>query len=328
MKQHMTTRFPSSTSATRVLTAAVSHDSGTPGAPLAGAPPTSAGSPRRTMRGGVVRAWAALAAIAVAGLGAATLPVTASAAPGSDTAIPHRNEILHTRNDFSFLDASGDPVRSPPAAVRAFLPTPLGRLSNLEYLTPETERWSAVEPLRERSSWAAFDVPGGPSIGTSEQSYTDGTLTNWQSWIGDATTTTLSDEERSWFETTRLTSQRRWMINVTIGADPIGGIRAMLDGGMLRNAGTTEVDGRRVLRLLGEEPGTEENDSPGAPIAYEYLVDPHSLAPVRVSSTMTQRALDAANVAKRYTVRWDFSVFEYLPLNESTRHLLVAGGGR
>ena len=97
----------------------------------------------------------------------------------------------------------------------------------------------------------------------------------------------LSDRERADYEHDRLGNQREWLFNVAWGADPVAGVRAMFDGGMLRSTGRITHEGRSVLRLVGEEPGTEENGSPGAPIAYEYLVDPTSFAPVRARQTTT-----------------------------------------
>lgn len=65
-----------------------------------------------------------------------------------------------------------------------------------------------------------------------------------------------------------------WFHNATWTADPIGGIRTMLDNEMLESAGPTTFEARSVLRLVGEEPGTVQNGSPGGPVLHEYLVNP------------------------------------------------------
>ncbi len=138
-----------------------------------------------------------------------------------------------------------------------------------------------------------------------------------------------SESERAEYEDSRLGHQREWLVNVAWGADPVAGVRTMLDGGMLRSTGRITHEGRSVLRLVGEEPGTEQNGSPGGPIAYEYLVEPYTFAPVRASQTTTVRAPDEnGNGAERYVVAWSFPLYERLPLDASTQHLLVAGGGR
>lgn len=171
-------------------------------------------------------------------------------------------------------------------------------------------------------------MPDGATA-TMEESYADGVSRAWTSWTGEAPREVqLSDADREEYQQSRLDSQRRWMHNATWTADPIGGIRTMLDSGMLASAGRTTLEGRSVLRLVGEEPGTAQNRSPGGPIRYEYLVDPTSFAPVRVSSTSTVRTPDEnGEHGEHYVTTWTFSLFEQLPLNDSTRHLLVAGSG-
>lgn len=122
--------------------------------------------------------------------------------------------------------------------------------------------------------------------------------------------------------------QRVWFHNATWTADPIGGIRTMLDNEMLESAGPTTFEARSVLRLVGEEPGTVQNGSPGGPVLHEYLVNPSSFAPVRVSSLSTVRPPgENGEPGERYLTTATFLEFEHLPLNDTTRHLLVAGAG-
>ncbi len=185
----------------------------------------------------------------------------------------------------------------------------------------------ALDPLRDRTAW--LDVMPDGTRGSSEQSYADGVRLEWDSRERVHHEFPLSDRQRAEYEHGRLGNQRDWVDNVVWGADPIAGIRGMLDGGMLESAGRTTFEGHSMLRLVGSEPGTEENGSPAGPIEYEYLVHPSTFAPVRVSTTLTARAPDEhGQGAERYVTAWTFPVFERLPLDDSTRHLLVAGGGR
>lgn len=284
--------------------------------------------PRSRRRGGLLRACAAAAVLVSAGL---TFPAAGTAATddvdAARAALPDSGGITHVRMklDFEYTDVA--PIHPLTGRIGAHLPPTFSAAEDEDppISTGEIERWIATAPLRDRTAWI-HRFPNG-TTGTDERSYADGEFRDWNSTERVVHVIPLSDGERAEYEYDRLGTQREWLFNVAWGADPVAGVRAMLDGGMLRSAGRITHEGRSVLRLVGEEPGTEENGSPGGPIAYEYLVDPRSFAPVRARETKTVRAPDEnGQGAERFVVNWSFSLYEQLPLNASTQHLLVAGG--
>lgn len=282
---------------------------------------------RARRRGGLLRACATAAALVTAGL---AFPAAGSAATddvdAARAALPEPAGITHVRMKIHYGATNGAPAHPLSGRVAAHLPPAFGAAEDEEYptTTGEVERWIAPAPLRDRTAWF-HRWPDG-RIGTSERSYADGEFREWNSDDRVLHVIPLSDAQRAEYENDRLGTQREWLVNVAWGADPVAGVRAMFDGGMLRSTGRITHEGRSVLRLVGEVPGTEQNGSPGGPITYEYLVDPTSFAPVRALETKTVRAPDEhGQGAERYVLGWSFSVYEHLPLNASTEHLLVAG---
>lgn len=291
---------------------------------------TSPANPRTSRRKGFLRACATAAVLLTGGL-AGSAAFTGAAVASTDVvdaaraALPDRGGITHVRMGF-LVEYTNDAPRQLLTEQRAAHLLPTFGAEDGPIPVGEVERWIAVAPLRDRAAWI-HPQPDG-RIETDEESYADGVLREWHSRDGTLNVITLSNEERTAYESSRLESQRTWLNNVAWGADPVAGVRAMLDGGMLRSAGRITHEGRAVLRLTGEEPGTEENGSPGGPIEYEYLVEPNSFAPVRVLETKTMRAADEnGRGAERFALGWSFSIYERLPLDASTQHLLVAGSG-
>jgi hypothetical protein len=288
--------------------------------------------PRPARRRRMLRACAAAAVIVTAGLAAPTGAAAAPADPVAEAArdaIPQRGGITHHRMRLEFAVPAMSPEALLAGRVGQPLPAPFGpAFEDPAVFTGVIERWNALEPLRDRTAWIYLRQNGAE--GTIEQSYADGTLREWQSWGGEEPTVIeLSNAQRAEYEDSRLGVQRDWLFNVSWSADPIGGVRTMLDGGMLHSAGQTTFEGRTVLRLLGEEPGTEQNGSPGGPIEYEYLVDAWTFEPVRASGTYTTRAAgENGESAERYSTVWTFPLFERLPMTDENRRLLVAGGPR
>lgn len=286
--------------------------------------------PRRRRR--VLRACAAAAVIVTAGLAAPTGAAAAPADPVAEAArdaIPQRGGITHHRMRLDFMAPAMSVQALLAGRVGLPLPAPFGPADEDPVVfTREIERWNALEPLRDRTAWIYLLADG--SEGTVEESYANGVRREWQSWGGvEAVDFELSATQRAEYERSRLGVQRDWLFNVSWSADPIGGVHAMLDGGMLRSAGNTTFEGRTVLRLVGEEPGTEQNGSPGGPIEYEYLVDPWTYEPVRASGTYTVRGADEnGENAERYSTVWTFPLFERLPMTDENRRRLVAGGPR
>lgn len=285
-------------------------------------------NPRRGRRSRMLRTCATVAALAVGGL---ALPGTASAsdavADAARAALPDAGGITHIRMKIDFSTAEPAPVHPLSGRFADLPPAFADTEDDPPVFTGEIERWIATGPLRDRTAWIHRFSNG--TTGSDERSYADGEFREWNSTERVVHVFPASPRERAEYEQSRLGNQREWLVNVAWGADPVAAVRTMLDGGMLRSAGRVTHEGRSVLRLIGEEPGTEQNGSPGGPIAYEYLVEPHTFAPVRASQTNTLRAPDEnGNGAERYVVGWSFSLYERLPLDASTEHLLVAGGGR
>ncbi len=290
---------------------------------------TPPANPRTSRRGGLLRACATAAVLLTGGLAGSAGAASASTdvADAARAAFPDRGGITHYRMHLSYV-ATSDPFPGLHDLVGSALPQPFGAtLDDEPTFAGVIERWSAVAPLRDRSAWLLTLSDG--TAATTEESYADSTFRWWRSWTGEpAFEDRLSDAEWEEYVFWRTGTQRRWEHNATWTADPIGGIRTMFENGMLESTGRTVFEGRSVLRLIGQEPGTEANRSPGGPIQYEYLVDPHSFAPVRVSTTRTERAPDQnGENAERNLTTWTFQEFDTLPLNDATRHLLVAGGG-
>lgn len=98
-----------------------------------------------------------------------------------------------------------------------------------------------------------------------------------------------------------------------IGGDPVANIRERLDRGLLRDAGSAEVDGRSVRRLVttSGEPGL---------VPVEYDVDAQTFEPVRFR-TFGHWA-DSPYPPERMAEDVDFKVFDSMPLNSDTEQQL------
>jgi hypothetical protein len=90
-----------------------------------------------------------------------------------------------------------------------------------------------------------------------------------------------------------------------LGSDPVTMLRKRLESGDLRDAGTAEVDGRSVRRLVHG--------------SFEYDVDAETFEPVRVRE-LSNWGPD--NHLAKLATDADFQVFETLPLNSETEGLL------
>ncbi len=151
--------------------------------------------------------------------------------------------------------STGVPELAPPI-LRDEEGRPLGRMSD------RSERWTALDPLRERTRYTIVPEGGGEPH-TTDITYGDGVMQVSHSWMDKLQTDNLSEEK---YESVRgeLTQP---------GADPVAGVRELLADGRLKTAGEEQLDGRRVLRLVGEQaqrvPGTEKFPA----IKVEYLVD-------------------------------------------------------
>ena len=251
---------------------------------------------------------ALLAVAVVAGLAQRSSPdVVAEARAALGTS----GEIIHvvTRTERSGLavKGSGDQIWVDDHG------RPLGRFSN------RTERWAAIDPLRERSRFTIVPERGGTPH-TIDFTYADGVTQIKQSWTDKVQSDPVSGAEYA---------EQRGRINpAEPGPDPVAGIRELLASGDLKAAGETTLEGRRVLRLVAQEPQrntTPKGDSPATRI--EYLVDASTYVPVRI--TQDDRVEIAGNEDDRDGSRRSFlrrvttfETFERLPLTPENEALL------
>ena len=107
------------------------------------------------------------------------------------------------------------------------------------------------------------------------------------------------------------------------GPDPVAGIRELLASGDLKAAGETTLDGRRVLRLVAQEPQRNTTAKDLSPATIEYLVDASTYVPVRI--TQDDRVEIAGNDGSRRSFLrrvTTFETFERLPLTPENEALL------
>jgi hypothetical protein len=183
------------------------------------------------------------------------------------------------------------------------------------------ERWSATNPLRNRSI-VFLEPPGGGPLATIETDYANGIWRSHKSWRDDVWLSRANGQERRDFEARR---GRSHLEALQISLDPIAAIRTLLSDGKLHAQGRVERNDREVLRLVGT---TEYGDRGGRLTSiYEYFIDPETYAPLQIVSTEILAARpDApapeARHERRIIQRWIFQTFERLPLTKDTASLL------
>jgi hypothetical protein len=179
----------------------------------------------------------------------------------------------------------------------------LGTFSN------RTERWTALNPLRERSRTT---IDGDGETHTIDFTYADGVTQVKQSWSDKLQTGSLTEKQ--------YTDVRGELSPGQPGPDPVAGVRMLLADGRLKQAGEETVDGRRVLRLTGEEPSPNGSaERPFPPRRFEYLVDAETFAPVRITY---QDVIDDVDVVKDLRRVITFETFERLPMTPANEALL------
>lgn len=181
----------------------------------------------------------------------------------------------------------------------------------LGHFSPRTERWTALDPLRERSRFTLVPQDGGTPH-TIDYTFADGITQIKQSWSDELQTEKLSQAEYD--------SVRGELSPGQPGPDPVAGVRKLLADGELKAAGEETLEGRRVLRLTGEEPSPNgSTERPVPPRRIEYLVDAETFAPVRI--TYADVIVDGGELnALRRVIT--FEVFERLPLTPENEALL------
>jgi hypothetical protein len=173
-----------------------------------------------------------------------------------------------------------------------------------------TERWSTSEPTRWRVATTVPIVGGhGTSTGPVQLSYGDGTE---ELYIQSLNTLDITTGVRD-------DSLHASLSGGPLGLDPVARIRSMLGAGQLHDAGSGNVDGRAVRRLVGDEL-TSPLRVRHAPWPVEYDVDPLTYAPVRF--TVEDVGMRMRGNPGNLTTVVDVNTYEVLPLNDSTESLL------
>lgn len=252
-------------------------------------------------RRALVPAIVALLAVAtVVGLGQRSSPDVVAEARA---ALGNSGEIIHVVSRMSYT-STGVPELAPPI-LRDEEGRPLGRMSD------RSERWTALDPLRERTRYTIVPEGGGEPH-TTDITYGDGVMQVSHSWMDKLQTDNLSEEKYE--------SVRGELSPTQPGADPVAGVRELLADGRLKTAGEEQLDGRRVLRLVGEQaqrvPGTEKFPA----IKVEYLVDAGTFEPVRI--TYDDVIVDRDKVVGSLRRVVEFDLFERLPMTSANEALL------
>jgi hypothetical protein len=176
-----------------------------------------------------------------------------------------------------------------------------------------TEQWSSSDPVRWRVASAVPIVSAhGTSTGLVQLSYGAGTEELYVQPLNALSITSGVSED----------SPRVSLSAGPIGTEPVPRIRSMLEAGQLHDAGSANVDGRAVRRLVGEEPPPTSSSLPARHSLWpvEYDVDPETYAPVRF--TVEEVGISTPGNTGILTTVVDVNTYEELPLNESTASLL------
>jgi hypothetical protein len=167
-----------------------------------------------------------------------------------------------------------------------------------------SEIWSASDPLRFHVREATRHHS------TWDSAYVDGVVTTRDSKDGKIRSTRLDEAGR------RATEDMDNDTGLTQpGRDPIPVIRRLLADGELEHAGSSELDGRKVERLVGSTPAGDDG-TPREDV--EYLVDAETYAPVRLATKGTLKDGRPAG-----SFKLTFKRYERLPLTAENEKLLV-----
>jgi hypothetical protein len=188
--------------------------------------------------------------------------------------------------------------------------------SHTELVGPEAEKntlrvaeqWSTSKPTRWRiASVVPIVSVHGTSSGSVQLSYADGTERLYVQSLNTLDVRSGVNEGAA----------RESLSEGSLGAEPIPRIRALLEAGRLRDAGSGTVDGRVVRRLVGKE-GRGVGSTPW-PV--EYDVDPATYAPVRF--TVEEIGTSIPGNAGVPTAVIDVGTYEELPLDRASEALLT-----
>lgn len=174
-----------------------------------------------------------------------------------------------------------------------------------------TERWSASQPTRWRvASTVPIVTAQGTSTRSVQRSYGGGTEELYIPSLNTLDVTTGVSEGGS----------RASLYGGPLDADPVAGIRSMLEARQLHDAGSGTIDRHAVRRLVGEELSRPQGFA-HSPWPIEYDVDPTTYAPVRF--TVEEVGMSFRGNAGTPTLVVDVNAYEALPLNETTTTLLT-----
>jgi hypothetical protein len=187
---------------------------------------------------------------------------------------------------------------------------------SLGWNEPRTaEQWSASAPTRWR---IATTVPASTSAGAVaaaplQCAYSAG---NEETYVSnEVVVVPVSKGQDESSQESPCTTQ----VSGGLGTQPVARIHSLLESGELKAAGKTTVNGREVLRLVGDETRPQHTGAASAwPI--EYDVDPQTYAPIRFTVEMV--GANALGNPGTLTEVTEISTYEQLPLNESTAGLL------
>ncbi len=182
---------------------------------------------------------------------------------------------------------------------------------------PETsELWYAQDPVRWRFAWAypagmngtAFDADGNQLSGRQEESYANGTVTDYE--IEDHlvhVTTDLSDADQTNAERAP---------GVT---DLLDTLRSLLAAGKLRDDGLADVGGRSVRKLVETNVATDGNAT--SKRTTTYYVDPDTFAPI--SGSLSMEDGNDRGMLPVSTIDFTVDTYETLPETSDNEKLLA-----
>jgi hypothetical protein len=180
-----------------------------------------------------------------------------------------------------------------------------------------TEQWSTADPPRWRIAFSYPDPKTHPHAGRVGDAH--GPI------IGPVQTAREGNSESTYYQHRNTLLIVRGLPHglgsalpgpTPLGNDPIGTLRAMLQSGQLRDAGTATLRGRKIRKLVGTTRRTFGKKR--ITTAVEYDIDPTTFAPVAARIELPVPIHDTPAVA----VILRFEHFELLPLTTQTRRLL------
>ena len=266
----------------------------------------------RPRSGRVVRLGVVAGAVAAAAVAVGAVALTGAGGPRTDVvaearaALAPRGEIVHTV------------VRS--ALTHGAVLSDNGR--RVGRMTGRSESWTVTDPLRTRSSTEILRSDGTRE--NIDSDYADGVERSANSWGSTVKVFTLSRRQRADRDAELSTPHA-----TQLGPDPVQGLHDLLDAGTLRADGERVVRGRRLLRLVGhQEPQTVSKHGIAVGFDVEYLVDPQTYAPVRLTvapvfppdrgAASTRRSRSNRALVNQI----DFERYERIPLTDKTATLL------